>query len=83
MYQVNNNINHERARDLELNINPSDKGLLKNVTALRARDAQVSDSIQYNAIIITKATRKHNDGNMRKCKMETRHIYTINSFIHH
>jgi len=29
----------------------------------------------YNAIIVTKATRKHNDGNMRR--METRHIYTI------
>jgi len=37
----------------------------------------------YNAIIVTKATRKHNDGNMKKCKMETRHIYTINSLIHH
>jgi len=81
---VNNNINHERARDLELNINPSDKGLLKNGTALGARDAQVSDSIMtYNAIIVTKATRKHNDGNMRKCMMEIRHTYTINSFIHH
>ena len=37
----------------------------------------------YNAIIVTKATRKNDDGNMRKCKMETRHIYTINGFIHH
>jgi len=44
-YQANDNINHERARDLELNINPSDKGLLKNVAALGDWDAQVSDSI--------------------------------------
>ena len=44
-YQANSNINHARARDLELNINPSDKGLLKNVAALGDWDAQVSDSI--------------------------------------
>ena len=81
---MNNNINHERARDLELNINPSDKGVLKNVAALGARDAQVLDSIMtYNAIIVTKATRKHDGGNMRECKMEIRHIYTIDSFIQH
>jgi len=46
-YHVNNNINHERASDfkLELNINPSDKGLLKNVAALGTQDAQVSNSL--------------------------------------
>jgi len=46
-YHANNNISHERASDfkLELNINPSDKGLLKNVAALGARDAQVSNSL--------------------------------------
>ena len=44
-YHVNKNINHERARDLQLNINPSDKGLWKNEAALGARDAQVSDSM--------------------------------------
>ena len=44
-YHVNNIINHERERDLELNINPSDNGLLKNVAALGTLDAQVSDSI--------------------------------------
>ena len=43
-YQVNNNVNHERARDLERNINPPGKGLLKNVAVLGTRDVQVSDS---------------------------------------
>jgi hypothetical protein len=40
--EANNNINNERARDIELNIMPSDKGLLKNGAAWSTR---MSDSI--------------------------------------